>query len=161
MAAGIFKTTDAGGSWSAANRGMAQAKDCPPQISCINVAHLVIDPRTPATLYAAQIEGVYKSADGGGSWKPVVAGLTNLKVFALAIDPQTPTTIYAGTYGGGVFKSTNGGGTWTPLNSGLIDLAVRTLAIDPSNPSTIYAATFITYASGGVAVAGSVFVLRQ
>ena len=159
--AGIFKSTDGGENWRSVIGGLPLEENCHLPTTCLYVRDLAIDPRTPTTLYAAKFAGVFKSADGGANWSPVITGLTNLKVTSLAIDPRTPTTIYAGTYGGGVFKSTDGGGTWTPLNSGLIDLAVSSLAIDPVNPATIYATTFITYASGGVAIAGSVFVLRQ
>ena len=81
----------------------------------INV--LAIDPATPTTLYAGTASGVFKSTDGGGSWRAVNAGLTALHVRALALDPATPTTLYAGTYGGGVCKSTDGGGSWRAVNT--------------------------------------------
>jgi len=46
--------------------------------------------------------GVFKSINGGASWTPMNAGLTNLFVYALSLDPLTFTTLYAGT-GGGMF----------------------------------------------------------
>src|SRR5439155_8626085 len=113
--AGIFKSTDGGENWRPVINGLPLEEKCYLPTPCLYIHDLVIDPRTPTTLYAAQSAGVFKSTDGGANWSSIIAGLTNLKVFALAIDPKTPSTIYAGTNGGGVFKSTNGGGTWAPL----------------------------------------------
>ena len=84
----------------------------------VGVLALALDPTTPTTLYAATSSGgVFKTTDGGGSWRPT--GLTGTFALALALDPRTPTTLYAGTEGGGVFKTTDGGGSWTPVNTGL------------------------------------------
>ena len=87
-----------------------------------DIRALAIDPDMPDTLYAGVYGGgVWKSTNGGASWRAVNTGLTDTFVSALAIDPDTPTTLYAGTGYGGVFKSTNGGGDWSGLNTGLID----------------------------------------
>jgi photosystem II stability/assembly factor-like uncharacterized protein len=122
-----------------------------------------VDPLTPDIVYAGGVRdregfGIFKTVDGGRTWRPINAGLTNLHVRALAIDPQIPTTIYlgteewpGGTRGGGVFKSTDGGNTWGVISTGLTDLTVNALAIDPKAPSTIYAAT----------TRDGVFILRQ
>jgi len=69
------------------------------------VTSLAIDPTAPIILYAANYNGggVFKTTNGGGSWRSVNVGLTNTNVTALAIDPRTPTTLYAGTNGSGVF----------------------------------------------------------
>jgi hypothetical protein len=69
---------------------------------------LAIDPAAPATLYAGTDGGVFKSTNGGASWRAASTGLTYITVRSLALDPATPTTVYAGT-NGGMFKSTNGG----------------------------------------------------
>ena len=101
---------------------------------------LALDPQTPTTLYACTLEsGVFKSIDGGGSWQPVNAGLTDKLKFIqeLAIDPQTPATLYAGTESG-VFKTTDGGQRWTAMPDRHI-ARVRALAVDPQAPTTIYA----------------------
>src|SRR5258708_32076875 len=70
-----------------------------------------IDPLAPTTLYAwAHGGGVFKSADGGGSWSASNTGLmTHTDVAALAIDPLTPTTLYAET-NYGVFMARKRGG---------------------------------------------------
>ena len=144
--AGVFKSSDGGGSWTAINTGLN---------TTFVVTAIVVDPTTPATLYvgtglglvSGDAGGVFKSTNGGASWTAINAGLTGTyggapAVFALAIDPSAPTTLYASTYGGGVFKTTNGGGSWSAINAGLnIGNIVLALAIDPSAPATLYAGT--------------------
>jgi hypothetical protein len=116
------------------------------------VAALAIDPATPTTLYAGTSGGgIFKSGNGGGSWSPANAGLTNPSVPSLAIDPATPTVLYAGTTGGGVFKSVDGGASWSAVNTALTNRVVFALTVDPATPTTVYAGT-----SGG-----GVFQIRQ
>ncbi len=77
-----------------------------------HILALAIDPVTPATLYmGTENGGVFKSTDGGGSWRAANTGLASRYVYALAIDPAAPTTLYAATENG-VHKSTDGGGSW-------------------------------------------------
>jgi photosystem II stability/assembly factor-like uncharacterized protein len=132
---GIFKSTNGGRSWGAINAGLQFGPDT-------NVRALVIDPSTPATLYAGMERGggAFKSTDGGGSWIAINAGLTSTNIYALAISPSEPATIYAGT-DGGVFKSSNGGGNWTAANTGLTNLSVQALAINSTTPTPLYAGT--------------------
>ena len=109
------------------------------------VGALVIDRSTGSTLYAltslaplrlsgeaSSIFNVFKSTDGGASWKALV-GIAGVNV--LAIDPISASTIYAGT-AGGLFKSTDGGGSWATSLSGK---SIRELVIDPITPSKLYA----------------------
>src|SRR5512136_1444848 len=85
---GVYKSTNSGGSWSAASTSLT-----------VNwVSSLAINPATPATLYAGTYGGgVFKSTNSGGSWSPANTGLTNNWVNALVIDPTTPATLYVGT----------------------------------------------------------------
>src|ERR1035437_7180676 len=123
---GVFKSTDSGGTWAAANTGLTY----------LYVNALAINPTTPATLYAGTDgDGVFKSTDFGGTWAAANTGLTYLTVYALAINPTTPATLYAGT-DGGVFKSTDPGGPWAAANTGLTNLNVFALAINPTTPAT-------------------------
>ncbi len=139
--AGIFKSTNGGGSWIAINNGL---------IGFITISALAIDPSTPTTIYAATVRGLFKSTDGGGSWTSVsppgfqIGGTPNyLSVDALVIDPATPTTLYVGSFSpGGVFKSNDSGASWTAINSGLPGAAgpqVTALVINPLTPTTLYA----------------------
>jgi photosystem II stability/assembly factor-like uncharacterized protein len=127
---GVFKSTDSGGTWAAANTGLTT-----PYVNA-----LAIDPSTPATLYAGTSGGVFKSTDSGRTWAAANTGLTNLYVRALAIDRSTPTLLYAGTWGG-VFKSADSGRTWAAASTGLPTPYVDVLAIDPAEPATLYAGT--------------------
>ena len=132
--AGIYRSTDGGGSWSPASNGLA-AKH-------LGITTLVINPANPSTLYAGTGDGgVCKSIDGAASWSAANTGLAdNALIMALAIDPTTPSTLYVGTYGFGIFKSIDGGGSWSPVSSGLSGYIVD-IAISSTNSSTLYAGT--------------------
>jgi photosystem II stability/assembly factor-like uncharacterized protein len=139
----MFKTTDGGGSWSAANSGL----------TATDISALAIDPTNSQTIYAGTIgSGSFKSTNGGGSWNRL-SGLTATKVICLVIDPTNNQIIYAGTNGNAVYKSTDGGGSWNSINSGITSMIVMSLAIDQSNSQTLYAGTgagvFKTIDGGG------------
>jgi photosystem II stability/assembly factor-like uncharacterized protein len=124
---GVYKSTNCGYSWKAANSGLPAFPD---------IYILAIDPGTPTTLFAGTDSGVYKTTNGGGSWSEADTGLTANQINTLAVDPTTPDTLYAGT-GGGVFKSTDGGKSW--ITTGLNGTNITALAIDPQTPATLYA----------------------
>jgi photosystem II stability/assembly factor-like uncharacterized protein len=129
---GVFKSTDSGGTWAAANTGLTS----------LAINALAVNPLNPAIIYAGTDIGVLKSTDSGGTWVAASTGLSPyLHVYALAIDPATPGTLFAGTEGGGVLKSADAGGTWVAANTGLPNVNVQTLAINPSTPTTLYAGT--------------------
>jgi hypothetical protein len=107
----------------------------------MNVVELVIDPATPATIYAATTSGVLKTLSSGTLWSSANSGLSNTNITALVIDPLSPTTLYAGTLTSGVFKTTDGGLTWGPSSTGLSNIKITALAVDPVTPSTLYAGT--------------------
>ena len=142
---GIFKSSNGGRVWNPVNTGFP---------ATASVSALAIDPSSPATLYAgiagvyhpgasgleSSGPGVFKSTDGGSSWKPIYT-MSSTYAFAnisrLVIDPSNPSTLYYMMTGGGVYKSTNGGGDWNLLTT----TEVSFLVFDPSNPSTQYAGT--------------------
>src|SRR5262249_54331790 len=111
---------------------------------------LVVDPQNSGTVYVAS-DGVFKSSDGGGIWKPSSSGLGGAQVRAVALDPQNPGTVYAVT-SLGLVKTTDGGATWNPLSDGFSKVqsfpqgcagycgpgALTSLVIDRRNPSTLY-----------------------
>ena len=102
-----------------------------------NVLAIAIDPERPSTLYAATYkDGVYKSTDGGRSWRGAGVGQG---VRSLAIDPVSSSTVYAGTWRRGIFKTTDGGTTWSFLKLPHNDMGVLALVVDPKNPETVYA----------------------
>jgi len=78
---------------------------------------LVIDPNAPRTLYVAAWDGVYKSGDGGGSWKMILSagylGEGN-RLCSVVLAPSATPTLYAWT-SDGLFRSDDGGNKWTAL----------------------------------------------
>src|SRR6185436_16515042 len=96
--------------------------------------------------------GLWKTTDGGTTWKPVTDGLINYSsVGAVAVAPSNPDVVYIGTgeadirgniiQGGGAYKSTDGGKTWTHI--GLTETQViAKIRVHPSNPDLVYVAAF-------------------
>jgi photosystem II stability/assembly factor-like uncharacterized protein len=126
---GLFKSTDRGASFFRAARGL-EDKD---------VRSLAISPAAHRVVYAGTTQGLFKSANAGGSWSP--SGFSEGTVSALAVDPNDARIVYAGVAGRGVFRSVNGGATWTPLNDGLPTAAFGgPLRLD-SRTRTLYAGT--------------------
>ncbi len=72
---------------------------------------LAIDPKSSNTIYAGSERSLYKSTDGGETWKDL-ANATNLQVTDILVDQGNSANVYLATYYG-VFKSTDYGETWT------------------------------------------------
>jgi photosystem II stability/assembly factor-like uncharacterized protein len=89
---GVFKSTDAGASWAAANGG----------IEGLAVLTLAVDP--VGGLFAGTGKGVFRSASGAGTWTGVNEGLSDEVVSSILIDPRSPATVYAGAVNDSGFK---------------------------------------------------------
>ena len=113
---GVWKSTDAGASWTALDDTMAS----------LAVTSIVIDPTDPSVLYAGTGEGffsgtgpagrgfgVFRSADAGATWTqlPGTANPFFYYVNTLVISPNDPDRVYAGTRTG-VWRTTDAGDTW-------------------------------------------------
>ena len=107
-AIGVYKSTDAGDTWSPANTGLDN----------LDIRHLVVDPLDTRVLYAATGAGVFKSTNRAEIWSPANEGITTADVRTIAISPADPNVLYAAT-AEGVFKSKNRGESWYPVNHGL------------------------------------------
>ena len=103
------------------------------------VTALVLEPSAPSVLFASTARGIYKTRDGGRSWRSSGDGLEGRSVLSLAIDPRRPEILFATTDTGGVFRSVDGGEHWGPANTGLTARYVGAIAVDPHAPSTVYA----------------------
>lgn len=96
---------------------------------------LAVDPKSPDTVYAGSNQGVYKSSDGGATWK-YMAG--NSPVKALAIDPGNPLVLFRAV-ASGIYRTTDGGLSWSQVSTELT--SVKTIVVDPGNSATVYAGT--------------------
>lgn len=131
---GVYKSTDAGQTWSAINNGLTD----------LHLYTLTINPFTPSTLYVGTATlGFFKTTDAGATWSPMNSGLPSLMGGPIAIDPFNPQLLYASSLGYGVYKSTDGGTTWASANKGMEWRFVRCISIYPSAPEIIYAGTLL------------------
>ena len=129
---GIYKSTDAGKTWT--HLGLRDAQQ---------IAGLAVHPRDPERVYAAVLghpyganteRGVFRSSDGGKTWTNVLYKDENTGASAVALDPGNPDVVYAALWsarqgpwengawegpGTGLFKSTDGGTTWRRIGKGL------------------------------------------
>ena len=151
---GIYKSTDAGKTWRRAGLETSE-----------HIGRMLIDPRDSNVVYVASQgplwssggeRGLYKTTDGGKSWKTVLTISADTGVNDLVLDPHNPDHLYAASWqrrravgqfvGGGpetaIHKSTNGGATWTKLSKGLPEgpMGRIALAVDPKvKPTRVYA----------------------
>lgn len=95
-----------------------------------------------------ELDGNYRSRDGGVYWHRINSGLRQDKLgnvagaVALAADPLLPSTLFAATTtAGGLYRSQDEGATWVLANSGLPAESIRGLAITESSSPRLYAAT--------------------
>ncbi|MGA9075132.1 MAG: glycoside hydrolase [Candidatus Sulfotelmatobacter sp.] len=162
---GIYKSTDAGKTWT--HLGLRDGQQIPA---------LAIDPRDPNRVFAAVLghpygpndeRGLFRSTDGGQTWQKIIYKDENTGASDVEIDASNPDVIYASMWevregpwednnevngtAGGLFKSTDGGNTWHPLSNGLPkDLSQIYVAIAPTDPRRLYAT--LGTASGALGV---------
>jgi photosystem II stability/assembly factor-like uncharacterized protein len=161
---GVWRTTDGGKTWSSV--GLVDSR----QISRVRV-----HPTNPDIVYVGaqghvfgpnSERGVFKTTDGGKSWRKVLYRNDSTGVTDLVLDPNNPEIVYAafwqawrtpwqlvsGGAGSGILKSTDGGEHWTELtrNHGLPQGVIGNigLAVSPSNSNKVWA--IIEADSGGV-----------
>ncbi|MFB3897355.1 MAG: WD40/YVTN/BNR-like repeat-containing protein [bacterium] len=109
-----------------------------------SVRAIAIDPINPNNVYLGNEDGggVYKSIDGGVSWRLVITGMGAKDIYTLAIDPVHPNIIYAGTGYSKVYKSYDFGETWSPITTGMASYTINAIVINPANPNIVYAGTY-------------------
>lgn len=149
---GVYKSTDAGKTWTATGLEKTQ-----------HIARIVIDPRDPNTLWVAaqgalysksSERGIYKSTDGGKTWKNVLFVNDMTGCAELSIDHHNPRILYAamwehgrrpwqvisGGAGSGLYKSVDGGESWQKIQEGLPkELGKMAIAVSRANPEKVYA----------------------
>src|SRR5262249_42574245 len=150
---GVYKSVDGGASWR--HMGLSDSQ---------HVARVVIHPANADVVYIAAMghlwsaneeRGVFKSTDGGATWKKVLYINDRTGVVDLVIDRSHPNTLYAATYecirhpwrledGGaasGIYKTTDGGANWKRLGGGLPDGTIGRIGLDlfQKDANTLYA----------------------
>ncbi len=153
---GVYKSVDAGKTW---RRVGLEATS--------QIGRIVVHPRNPDIVYVAAMgrlwstgpdRGVFKSADGGKSWKKVLYVDDETGAIDVVINRRDPDTLYAATYqvqrrpwrlyegkgtGSGIHKTTDGGRTWEKLAGGFPAGPQGRIGLDifQKNPDILYAVT--------------------
>ena len=139
--AGLFKSTDAGGSWVRLGSGFpSSAPSNASQFFSQVINVVIVDPANPQTVYLASNFGVFVSPDGGLNWTQGALPGGNVDVRSLVLDPTSPADariLYAGVTGNGIFRSNDGGQTWTSILSGATTVVATELntAGTPGGPA--------------------------
>jgi len=149
---GIYKSTDGGKTWK--NIGLEKTR---------HISEIAVHPSNPdIVLVGAQgavhgpgsDRGVYKSVDGGATWKKTLYVDENTGVSALSMDMKNPRIVYAATWqhrrypwkvesggsGCAIWKSTDGGETWSKIMEGLPkEMGKIGVSVSRANPNRVYA----------------------
>ena len=146
---GVWKTTNAGTTWTPVFDGQAS----------YSIGAITIDPQNPYTIWVgtgennfqrsvAYGDGVYKSLDGGKSWENV--GLkTSEHIGRIVVDPRNSDIVYVAAHGPlwtgggerGLYKTTDGGKTWNKILGGGEYTGVADVQMDPRNSDILIATT--------------------
>jgi photosystem II stability/assembly factor-like uncharacterized protein len=144
---GLWRSRDRGATWEDLTAGLLPRWP----------GDAVVHPTDPNVVYLALSSipgrgdgGVYRTADGGRSWKKVLGEETlpqelssSAHALFLSMDPKAPETVYAGIPSHGLFVTRNAGKTWTEV-AGIPFAGCQRVAFDPAN--TLWVTTF----GGGV-----------
>ncbi len=161
---GLYKSLDGGKNWK--NVGLTKSE---------RISEIIVHPKNSDIVWVAAQgplwskggeRGLYKTTDGGATWKKVLGAGPWTGVTSVVIDPRNPDVLYAATWqrhrtvaaymGGGpetgIHKSTDGGETWTKLEEGLPETTMGklALAISPMKPDVLYASIELHRRKGAV-----------
>jgi photosystem II stability/assembly factor-like uncharacterized protein len=150
---GVYKSNDAGKTWQ--DVGLKDSH---------HIARIIVHPANPDIVYVAAMghlyttneeRGVFKTTDGGQTWKRVLYLNDRTGAIDLVINRAEPNTLYAALYdlkrdpwrivdggpGSGIYKTTDGGANWKKLETGLPTGALGRIGIDlyQKNPNILYA----------------------
>jgi len=160
---GIYRSEDGGETWK--NSGLKSSE---------HISKIVVDPRNSRVVWVAAQgplwgpggdRGLYKSTDGGKTWKASLTISENTGVTDVAMDPRDSDVLYASAYqrrrhvftlidGGpesAIYKTVDGGANWRKITTGLPkdDMGRIGLAISPAAPDVVYAIIEAANKAGG------------
>lgn len=160
---GVYKSTDAGKTWK--NVGLEKTR---------HISDVIIHPNNSDIVYVAAQgpvhgpspdRGIYKSTDGGTTWKKILFVDDNTGASSLSMDFNNPRILYAATWqhrrlpwkvesggaGCSLWKSTDAGETWTKINEGLPKEMGKTgVSVSRANPNRVYAIVEAEKSKAGV-----------
>ena len=149
---GVYKSTDAGKTWN--HMGLKETQ---------HISRIVIHPNDPNVLWVAAQgalngpnadRGIFKSSDGGKTWKKTLFVNELSGASELSINHQNPDVLYAAMWehmrtpwqvisggpGSGLYKSIDGGETWNMIHEGLPEEKGKmAIAVSRANPDWVYA----------------------
>jgi photosystem II stability/assembly factor-like uncharacterized protein len=136
---GVYRTVDRAARWEKINNGLV-APEIRSSSRALGVTVLAVDPFASETVYAATLNGLYRSTTGGQDWNRIAQSLPDQMISALVVDRAGQGVLYVASRQG-VHKSTDGGASWHPMNDGLGSLNIRSLVQSPLDPHVLYAGT--------------------
>ena len=161
---GVYRSDDGGKTWK--NVGLKTSE---------HIGRIAIDSKDSNTVYVAAQgplwgpggeRGLFKTIDGGKTWKSILSISENTGVTDIVIDPQNPETLYAAAYqrrrhmwtlidGGpesAIYKSTDAGASWNKLKAGLptTEMGRIGLAVSPVDSNVVYATVEAADRKGGI-----------
>jgi len=136
---GVYKSVNGAARWEKVNDGLV-SPDILVSSRALGVTAIQVDPHATGRLYAATLNGLYKSTDRAQSWTRLAQSLPDQMISAMVLDRSVAGVIYVASRGG-VHKSDDGGTTWRAVNRGLASLNIRSLVQSPTDPKTLYAGT--------------------
>ncbi|MEM6684438.1 MAG: glycosyl hydrolase [Bacteroidota bacterium] len=163
MGDGVYKSMDAGKTWK--HIGLDKTR---------HISDVVIHPTNPDVMYVSaqgaqyaptEERGIYRTKDGGKTWKKVLYVNDTTGASSLSMDMNNPRILYASMWqhrrypwymesGGehsGLYKSTDGGDTWTKLKAGLPkDFGKSGISVSRANPERVFAVIEAEGKKGGV-----------
>jgi uncharacterized protein (TIGR03437 family) len=164
--AGLLKSVDGGATWTQITGPVSTFNPQVPAFLNSSISAITIDPTNTQTVYictktagtygasggsgTAPVgqRGVWKSTDGGATWRNLDPFSGGVNANDLVLDPKNPNRVFAGLQAQGIFRSNSGGepGTWDKLAGGLPGSGLGRIAfatgppLPPSTDATIYTA---------------------
>ncbi len=155
----IYAAAASGGLWKTANNGTTWQCIFENE-GTLSIGDIALDPKNPNVLWVGTGEannqrsalwgdGIYKSTDGGKTWKNM--GLPDTHhIGRIVVHPRNPDTVYVAALGHlytfneqrGLFKTTDGGRNWKKVLYVSPKVGVVDVVLDPINPDIVYAATY-------------------